>query len=224
MKRIICALLCLAILPILPICGEGVVKVYGGQDNSQMKIALSFDDGPHPKTTDKILDVLAKYGIKATFFVVGENVEYYSAAAIRAVREGHEIGNHTYHHTLLSRTCENTITEEIRKTDEIIFRTAGIHPKLFRPPEGAYGECALKTAQNMHYRMILWTVDTRDWERPPAQTIVETVMANVKGGSIVLFHDYMHKNAQTMQALEILIPKLLEKGFEFVTVSELIGG
>ena len=132
-------------------------------------------------------------------------------------------GNHTYHHTLLSKTCEQTIAQEIRKTDEIIFKTAGYRPRLFRPPEGAYGECALKAARSMNYSTILWTVDTRDWERPPAQAIVDNVLQNTGGGSILLFHDYMHKSAHTMEALEILIPRLLEKGYEFVTVSELIG-
>ena len=193
-------------------------------NRSSMKIALTFDDGPHPYRTDEVLNLLEKYRIKATFFVVGENVSYYPKPFKRAIELGHEIGNHTYHHKTLSKTCGETVLEEIRKTDEIIFNTAGIHPKLFRPPEGAYGEYALKAAQSMDLRMILWTVDTRDWERPPTQTIVDNVMKNVKGGSILLFHDYMHKNAHTLEALEIIIPKLLEKGFEFVTVSELIEG
>ena len=192
-----------------------------GNRNSQ-KIALTFDDGPHPYRTDEVLNLLERYGIKATFFVIGENVSYYPEPFKRTVDLGHEIGNHTYHHALLSETCEKTIVEEIQKTDEIIYQTAGYRSKVFRPPEGAYGECALKAAQSMEYRVILWTVDTRDWERPPANAIVENVMKNVRGGSILLFHDYMAKNAQTLEALEILIPKLLEQGYEFVTVSELI--
>ena len=196
--------------------------IRSGNPNS-MKIALTFDDGPHPYRTDDILDLLERYGIKATFFVIGENVSYYPEPFKRAVALGHEIGNHTYHHTLLSKTCEQTIAPEIRKTDEIIFKTAGYRPRLFRPPEGAYGECALKAARSMNYSTILWTVDTRDWERPPAQAIVDNVLQNTGGGSILLFHDYMHKSAHTMEALEILIPRLLEKGYEFVTVSELIG-
>ncbi|MBQ3490395.1 MAG: polysaccharide deacetylase family protein [Clostridia bacterium] len=187
-----------------------------------MKIALTFDDGPHPYRTDDVLRLLEQYGIRATFFVIGENVSYYPEPFKRTVAAGHEIGNHTYHHKLLSETCEKTIEEEIRKTDDIIFRTAGYRPKIFRPPEGAYSDCALKAAKSMDYSVILWTVDTRDWEKPPVQVIVDNVMKNVKGGSILLFHDYMHKNAQTLEALEILIPKLLEKGYEFVTVSELI--
>ncbi len=191
-------------------------------DRKSMRIALTFDDGPHPYRTDEVLDLLERYNVTATFFVIGENVSYYPEPFKRTIALGHEIGNHTYHHTLLSETCEKNIAEEIRKTDEIIFKTAGYRPKVFRPPEGAYGECALKAAQTMNYHVILWTVDTRDWEKPPAKTIVENVMKNVRGGSILLFHDYMAKNAHTLEALEILIPKLLEQGYEFVTVSELI--
>lgn len=225
MKKTLSIFLCFIFL-LFPfsVSAQNELHVIREGDRSSMKIALTFDDGPHPYRTNEVLDLLERYHIRATFFVVGENVSYYPEPFKRTISLGHEIGNHTYHHKTLSGTHEETIMEEIRKTDEIIFKTAGYRPKLFRPPEGAYGECALKAAQSMDLRMILWTVDTRDWERPSAQTIVERVMTNVKGGSILLFHDYMHKNAHTLEALEIIIPKLLEKGFEFVTVSELIGG
>ena len=191
-------------------------------DPGSMKIALTFDDGPHPYRTDEVLDVLEKYGVRATFFVVGENVSYYPAPLKRAVSLGHEIGNHTYHHARLSEVCEQNAAEEIQQTEDIVFRTVGTRTKLFRPPEGAYNACALNTAKGMDYRVILWTVDTRDWERPPAHTIVKNVMENVRGGSILLFHDYMHKSAHTLEALDTVIPKLLERGYEFVTVSELL--
>ena len=225
MRKWISVFLCLVLFLFpQPVSAQKELQVIREGDRNSMKIALTFDDGPHPYRTDDILNLLEKYKIKATFFVVGENVSYYPEPFKRTVAMGHEIGNHTYHHTPLSDTCEKTVTEEIAQTDEIIFKTVGLHPKLFRPPEGSYGEHALKTAQSMGMRMILWTVDTRDWERPPAEAIVENVMKNVRGGSILLFHDYMHKTAHTMEALEILLPKLLERGFEFVTVSELIDG
>ena len=225
MKKPLALFLCLIFLltPVSVSAQNGLYVIREG-DRSSMKIALTFDDGPHPYRTDEVLNLLEKYNIRATFFVVGENVSYYPEPFKRTVALGHEIGNHTYHHTPLSDTCEKTVMDEISQTDDIIFKTAGFHPKLFRPPEGAYGECALKAAQSMNMRMILWTVDTRDWERPPAQDIVDHVMKNVRGGSILLFHDYMHKSAHTMEALEILIPKLLEKGYKFVTVSDLIEG
>ena len=222
MKRIICALLCLAILPILPICGEGVVKVYGGQDNSQMKIALSFDDGPHPKTTDKILDVLAKYGIKATFFVVGENVEYYSAAAIRAVREGHEIGNHSFSHGVCGIREYADIAEEMQKCDSLIYDITGKKPSLYRPPCGIYDLEVVNTAKKEGHSIILWSVDTLDWKNTPPEDIKRNVWQNVKGGDIILMHDYTSGRNTTCDALELMIPELLSAGYEFVTVSELI--
>lgn len=223
MKRYFSLLLSMIFLLFpFPVSAQNERHVIREGDRSSMKIALTFDDGPHPYRTDEVLNLLERYGVKATFFVIGENVSYYPEPFKRTIALGHEIGNHTYHHALLSGTCEKNIEEEIKKTDEIIFQTAGYRTKLFRPPEGAYGECALKAAQNMNYHTILWTVDTRDWEKPPASAIVENVMKNTVGGSILLFHDYMSKNAHTLEALEILIPKLLERGYEFVTVSELI--
>jgi peptidoglycan/xylan/chitin deacetylase (PgdA/CDA1 family) len=195
--------------------------IRSGNPNS-MKIALTFDDGPHPYKTDAVLDILARYGIRATFFVVGENVPYYPEPLKRAVALGHEIGNHTYHHTLLSKSCEQSTAEEIEKTEEIIFRTAGYRTKLFRPPEGAYSECSLNVVKSKDYRVILWTVDSRDWENTSAETMVTNALSNVRGGSILLFHDYMGKRSNTLEAIEILIPKLLSRGYKFVTVSELL--
>ncbi len=210
------------LLRAIPVCAKSGHPVIRSGDPDSMKIALTFDDGPHPYKTNVILDLLAQYGIRATFFVVGENVSYYPEPLKRAVSLGHEIGNHTYHHTPLSNACEKNTAEEIEKTEEIVFRTAGYRTKLFRPPEGAYNECALSVAQSKDYRVILWTVDTRDWELPGTDTIVANVTANVRGGSILLFHDYMSKKSHAIEALEILIPNLLAKGYEFVTVSELL--
>ena len=213
----------MAILPILPICGEGVVKVYGGQDNSQMKIALSFDDGPHPKTTDKILDVLAKYGIKATFFVVGENVEYYSSAAIRAVREGHEIGNHTYTHPHIAKLDRASLDLEVAKCQEAVKRVLGYEMHLFRPPEGVVDEVVKVMAGEQNYSVILWRIDTRDWAGTSCSDICANVSKNIRSGDIILMHDYVSKGCHTVEALEKMIPMLLERGYNFVTVGELIG-
>ena len=223
MKRIICALLCLAMLPILPICGEGAVKVYGGQDNSQMKIALSFDDGPHPRNTERILDILAEYGIKATFFVVGENVEYYSAAAIRAVREGHEIGNHTYTHPHIAKLDRVSLDLEVARCQETVKRVLGYDMRLFRPPEGVVDDAVKVMAGEQDYSVILWRIDTRDWARTSSSDICANVSKNIRSGDIILMHDYFSKGCHTVEALEKMIPMLLERGYNFVTVGELIG-
>ncbi len=223
MKKRISLLIALALLlcPLSLAATSDQPVIRSGDPNSK-KIALTFDDGPHPYKTDIVLDILAKHDVRATFFVVGENVSYYPEPLRRAVALGHEIGNHTYHHALLSHACEKNTADEIEKTEEIVFRTAGYRTKLFRPPEGAYNACALDVVKSKDYRVILWTVDTRDWENTSAEDMVKTVMTNVKGGSIILFHDYMSKKSHTPEALEILLPKLLAQGYEFVTVSELL--
>ena len=115
-----------------PVSAQKELQVIREGDRNSMKIALTFDDGPHPYRTDDVLDLLEKYKIKATFFVVGENVSYYPEPFKRTVAMGHEIGNHTYHHTPLSDTCEKTVMEEISQTDEIIFKTVGFHHRTRR--------------------------------------------------------------------------------------------
>lgn len=219
MKKILSFLLLIAlainIFP-FPLSADGIR--HGKEDSP--RIALTFDDGPHPYQTDKILALLGKYDIKATFFVVGENVSYYTDVFRREVDAGHEIGNHTYHHTVLASCTEHQIKEELETTARLIEEITGKKPTLFRPPEG---NCqSIEQAKESGYTVVLWSVDTRDWAKTPAEEIVKNAENSVKNGSILLFHDYTSKNAHTLEALEMLIPRLIEKGYEFVTVSELL--
>lgn len=193
-------------------------------NGDSLKIALTFDDGPHPKQTDKILDLLEEYHIHATFFVIGQNALYYPEPLKRAVSLGHEIGNHTFRHEGVSKMTEPMLEKELYDTEKIIFDLTGTKVSLFRPPEGACSEAVLAAAKKAEYPVILWTVDTRDWDLASTDTIVNTVTEKVRAGSILLFHDYTLRTAHTLDALKILIPQLLEKGYEFVTVSELLGG
>ncbi len=223
MKRAVAVLLIITLfaLPCFVHAQADIPVIRRGNPDS-MQIALTFDDGPHPRQTDAILSLLREYDIRATFFVIGENVSYYGDVVNRAVADGHEIGNHTYHHVRLSDISETEAIEEIQKTEEIVRRVTGYETHLFRPPEGAYNENALAAFAGTTYRFVLWTVDTRDWEKASTEKIVATVEKNVRGGSILLFHDYTAKGAHTLDALKILIPKLKSKGYEFVTVSELL--
>ena len=185
-------------------------------------VALTFDDGPHKKYTAKILAVLEKYGVKATFFVIGKNAEQYPELVKAESEAGHEIGNHTYSHKRLgSVNCEGMI-EEIRKTDEIIYGITGIYPSLFRPPEGKTSSELEASVFAKSKKTVLWTVDTRDWTHRPCGEIVQTVKTNVRNGSIILFHDYITPDSVTAEAIDIIIPYLIERGYEFVTVSELL--
>ena len=185
-------------------------------------IALTFDDGPHPKETNQVLDVLKKYDVKATFFIAGKHANWYSKPLIRASEEGHEIGNHTFNHPDISNLSKSELEEEIIKCEEILVKLTGKKPTLFRPPYGSYRKETLEEiAKKYNYKIVLWTtVDARDWQNPGADKISDTIINNAKNGDIILLHDYATDN--TVEALEILIPKMIEKGYKFVTVSELI--
>ena len=219
MKKLFSILLTLSFFAAMPRTCRAACIRHG--DESTPRIALTFDDGPHPYQTDKILALLEKYNIKATFFVVGENVSYYADVLRREVAAGHEIGNHTYHHTVRAGCTEDTIHEELYTTAAIIEEVTGQKPTLFRPPEGNV-EC-IEKADAEGYTVVLWSVDTRDWAKTPACEIVENVKMHVKNGSILLFHDYVSKDAHTYEALETLLPALIDMGYEFVTVSDLLG-
>ncbi|QJA08879.1 polysaccharide deacetylase family protein [Romboutsia sp. CE17] len=185
-------------------------------------IALTFDDGPHPKETDKVLDVLNKYNIKATFFIAGKHAKWYTNPLIRASKEGHEIGNHTFNHPDISNLSLSQIEEEIVKCEDTLVEITGKKPTLFRPPYGSYKRSDLEEVAKKHdYKIILWTtIDARDWENPPASTIASTIIDKAKNGDIILLHDYATNN--TVEALDRIIPAMQKRGFQFVTVSELL--
>ncbi len=185
-------------------------------------VALTFDDGPHPRYTDEILDLLAEYGAKATFFVIGKNLELYGEASERAVREGHEIGNHTYSHPGLSGITAPELEREILMNEALIEEKTGKLPACFRPPEGYCTKDVRRTAAAVGCPLILWSIDTRDWSGIGSEQIVAKVMKEVSPGAIILFHDYIAKNSPTPAALKKILPRLSEAGYRFVTVTELL--
>ena len=212
--------LCLVVsvsLVILPIRAEQEsANVYHRHENHEMKIALTFDDGPHPILTPKILDILEKYHIKATFFIVGENVKNYPDVVEQILNRGHEIGNHTYTHDCINR-------KEIEACEKVIYELTDYKTKLFRPPEGAINQTIKYISAGLGYDIILWNIDTRDWDHTLPYDISQNVMKKIAAGSIILMHDYISFNSPTPEALELMIPRLLEMGYQFVVVSELIG-
>ena len=197
--------------------------VFSENPSATKCLALTFDDGPHETQTEEILAVLAKYGVTATFFPIGENVARHPHLIRKARDAGHEIGNHTYTHCTVSKVSAETLTEEIRKTEEVLKEQCGVTPRLFRPPGGDISENAVRLVNQMGYRYVLWSwrLDTRDWASVSVQSVVDTVMNNVKDGNVILFHDYVAGTSPTAKALDILIPKLQEQGYRFVTVSDL---
>jgi polysaccharide deacetylase family sporulation protein PdaB len=199
---------------------DSVVIRHGSRERKEL--ALTFDDGPDPTETNKILDILKKYNVKATFFVIGKNIELDSASVKRASDEGHEIGNHTYDHSDISKLSDKQIKEQILKCEELIVSVTGKKPSIFRPPYGSYNKGNIsKIAEENGYKIVLWGgVDALDWKNPPAQEISNSIINNVINGDIILLHDYKTEN--TLKALDTIIPQLLEKGYKFKTISELL--
>ena len=179
-------------------------------------VALTFDDGPGPKT-GKLLDDLKKADAPATFFVVGPNAKTRPELLKRMVAEGHEIGNHTWNHRSLPSLSSSKIRSEIDRTNEAIDAAIGEHATLMRPPYGARNAITDRLAQAP---VILWDVDTLDWKHRNADKVVEATISQTRPGSIVLMHDI---HPSTVAAVPRLLAKLKAKGYTFVTVSELLG-
>ena len=197
-------------------------EVFYRIETSDKKIALTFDDGPHPRITGQILDILDSYGITATFFVIGQNVVNYPEAMELIVNSGCEIGNHTYSHKKFLNMSGEQMKNEFEMCRKTLYDNFGIEPTVMRPPEGFCSKELCLVSGEMNYDVILWSIDTLDWARAPLSDIVDNVLKNVKGGDIILMHDYTSGGCHTCEALGIIIPVLIERGFEFVTVSELI--
>ncbi|WP_253298091.1 polysaccharide deacetylase family protein [Paenibacillus sp. MSJ-34] len=188
-------------------------------------IALTFDDGPDPRYTPDILDLLRKYDAKATFFVIGKRIGNYPDIVRREVKEGHELANHTYSHTYFSGSYSvDKIKKEIEQAHDLIVRTTGYKPQLFRPPGGYYNDSIIEAAKKQGYLVVLWSwhQDTKDWRSPGVNQIVNKVLRNARNGDIILFHDHVEGKSNTVEALKIILPALKKRGYSFVTVSELI--
>lgn len=182
----------------------------------QQVVALTFDDGPNDSSTVKILDILKKYKVKATFFVLGSMAEKYPAVLKRINDDGHEIGNHSYAHSNLSVMTDKEIQKDITQTNELIAKHSGQQPGLLRPPYGAFNQKVVQAVPGM--RLALWDIDTLDWQVRNGKKIVEKVEQHVKNGDIILMHD-IHKT--TANGVEPLIKMLIKKGYTFRTVSQL---
>lgn len=183
-------------------------------------IAITYDDGPHPQNTPRLLDILRARNIKATFYVIGRSVDLYPQIVRRTVAEGHEMGNHTYTHRLMTKLGDSEVRSELSRTQDAVTRAAGVRMKTMRPP---YGGLLQRQRELVHqefgYPTILWSVDPLDWKRPGASVITSRILENTAPGGIVLAHDL---HAQTVDAMPATLDGLLRRGFQFVTVSQLI--
>lgn len=183
-------------------------------------IAMTYDDGPHPQNTPRLLDMLAKRNIKATFYVIGRSVDLHPGVLRRTVAEGHEIGNHSQTHRLLTKLGDSELRQEMKRCEDAIARAAGVRPRTMRPPYGGLLQRQREIVHNeFGYPTILWSVDPLDWKRPGASVIASRILSNTTAGGIVLAHDL---HSQTVDSMPATLDGLLKRGFKFVTVSQLI--
>ena len=216
-------LILLVLLRLLTLSPSAEVKVYRSVATDKKQIALTFDDGPHPTLTPRILNILAQYNIPATFFMVGQNVRNYPEAARAVIEAGHEVGNHTFSHPHIGNLGEKAIFDEIGKCEDALEELCEYRPHLLRTPQGALTPSLERCLLDDDYILILWSLDTRDWEHKSTAHLIRTVLENVQAGDIILMHDFIGHNSKTPEALEKIIPALLAEGYEFVTVSTLLG-
>ncbi len=192
-------------------------SVFGAlSDEEHPKIALTFDDGPHPVYTEELLDGLKKRKVMATFFLIGNNIEGNEAVVKRMAEEGHLIGSHTYNHVQLNKLSESKAKEEILKGCNKIYETTGVCPSFVRPPFGEW-----KKNLDFYVTMlpVFWNVDSLDWKLQNTEKIVKRVVKDVKEGDIILMHDIFETS---VQAAFQIIDTLEKENYEFVTVDELL--
>ena len=189
-------------------------------------IALTFDDGPDGKYTPKVLDVLKQYQIKATFFLVGSQVEKYPDVVKRIVDEGHDIGNHSWSHKDLSKLDAKALDEQLARTQQAIEKASGFVPDLVRAPYGAISPALIDYLHDNELKHVAWTVDPKDWAGTSVSVMRDNIRKHAKPGGIILLHSFGgRKNAldHTLQLLPLIIGDLQKAGYEFATVDDMIG-
>lgn len=211
-----------------------------GCQTQERIVALTFDDGPMPESTPHILDMLELYDVKATFFLLGQNVADHPQIARAIVKRGHAIGNHTFNHPRLADLNPVQVARELRRCQRTIEDAVGASPALMRPPYGAQSPGAALTARMMGHTIVHWSVSGDDWLGDPATLVAERVLAKVTPGSIVLLHDgwtptperrrglsqadtaAQSDRTATIAALPIIIKNLQQDGYRFVTVPDML--
>lgn len=227
MKKIIKVIVSLLILnscKVQNVSNTIATNIYYHYKTIEPYIALTFDDGPDKVQTIKVLEILKKYEIKATFFVIGERIEYQKDILKKIVDEGHEIGNHFYSHENINKISKEKIRESIMTNNELIYSITGKMPKLVRPPYGIVNDNLKTICQELNMSIIIWSndKDSKDWKQTKDNIIINNLTKKVSNGDIFLFHDGNKKYTNTLSAIDTIIPMLQKKGFKFVDISTLI--
>ena len=193
------------------------------------QLALTFDDGPDPTWTPRLAALLGRFNIQATFFCIGRRAEKYPELVRSLIAQGHEIGNHSYTHLNLWYRSPGKVRDEIARCQAALSISTGALPVLFRPPFGDRGLQVLLEARRLNLSTILWSLDSKDWNSPPADTVTDRIRRKAQGGDILLFHDGSHDGrfidrSSTFEAIGALVPWFSGQRYEFVTVSALLAG
>lgn len=208
-----------ATFPMLGEITSGLQATITNIRTSNPILALAFDDGPHPTLTPKLLDILAERNAKATFYLVGRAVAHSPHIVRRMIDEGHEVGNHSWLHPFLSGWSQAGILQEIDRTNQAVFDAAGVTPRTFRPPFGAFGFYQrLNLFRERNMPTVLWSVDPEDWRRPGQQYITNFILSRSTSGSIVLTHDI---HGPSVRSVPATLDGLIGRGYGFGTVSQI---
>jgi peptidoglycan/xylan/chitin deacetylase (PgdA/CDA1 family) len=207
-------------------------------DPGTRRAAITFDDGPTPGETTLILDVLSKYGVPATFFLLGRNVVRYPEIVRAAVAAGHAIGNHTFDHPHLPSCSTGQVVREVRRCQQAIRNATGLSPSIMRPPYGAQDAATFLAVRAMGYEVVHWSASGQDWQGDPAVVVADRVLSAIAPGRIILLHDHLEPppgqatwrddqqsvrdRTPTAEALERIIVTLKADGYSFVTIPDML--
>ena len=209
--------------------GQWYGRTFTGLPRSSRQIALTYDDGPNDPHTLRLLEVLARQDVQATFFLIGRHVQQHQEIAREIVQAGHAVGNHTFTHPLLTFKSESEISQQLSECRAALQDAIGEHSNLFRPPFGGRRPAVLRVARELGMQPVMWNVTGYDWNAPPADVIERKVAKQIRGGDVILLHDGGHKEmgadrSQTVMATDRLIVRYKSEGYEFVTIPRMIGG
>ncbi|HLZ40713.1 MAG TPA: polysaccharide deacetylase family protein [Candidatus Sulfotelmatobacter sp.] len=207
--------------------GQWYGRTFTGLEPGSRQLALTYDDGPNDPHTLRLLEVLAKHNVHATFFLIGRYVRERPEIALEVAKAGHAIGNHTFTHPLLIFKGAAEVRQELADCRAALQDAIGEHSNLFRPPFGGRRPVTLRIARDLGLVPVMWNVTGYDWNAPPAAVIEQKVSKRIRGGNVILLHDGGHKQmgadrSQTVQATDQLIPRYKQEGFVFATISEMM--
>ncbi|MFD8750788.1 polysaccharide deacetylase family protein [Kitasatospora sp. NPDC059577] len=202
-------------MPVRKALTEAETKPVYELDAARKVVALTIDDGPDPRYTPTVLALLQQYGIRATFFLIGESAVEHPELVREIADRGHHIANHTWTHPDLRNLSDAKVRDELQRTSDLLYKTTGRQPTWFRAPGGDWSPASLKVAADLGMRNMAWSVDPRDWSRPGTSAIIDTILKDVRSGSIVLNHDGGGDRSQTVAALKAYLPVLVDSGYFF---------